>query len=102
MTGSVEHADGARGLGTFPSRWGAPRGAPYSEERAAWVRRNVRVEDVRNLDRRSAYAALAQVSRLKAGDHPAPPGPAGETFNLDELLALLKWWKDYGAGAVPK
>jgi hypothetical protein len=108
MTGQVEHADGTRGLDTFPSRWGVPPGAPHSEERASWVRRNVRVEQVRNLQRDartlSPHEALAQVARLKAEDlsHPTPPGPAGETFSLEELVALLKWWATYGAGAVPK
>jgi hypothetical protein len=72
MTGQVEHADGVRGLGTFPTAWGAPRGTPYSEERASWVRRNVRVEQVRNLDRNakrqtmSPYTALAKALALKA------------------------------------
>jgi hypothetical protein len=102
MTG-VEHADGTRGLDAFPRRWGTPPGEPYSEERAGWVRRNVRVEQVRNLQR-DPRAALAQVARLRAEDlsHPTPPGPAGETFSLEELVALLEWWKAYGAGAVPK
>lgn len=67
MTGSTEHADGVRGPGTFPAAWGIPRGAPYSEERASWVRRNVRVEQVRNLDRNAKRQAMsARVALAKA------------------------------------
>jgi hypothetical protein len=69
MTGRIEQAAGSRGDGTFPAEWGIPRGTPYSEERAAWVRRHVRVEQVRNLDRkgkrsRTASARLALAKAL--------------------------------------
>ena len=67
--GQIENADGARGLGTFPAEWGIPRGAPYSEERAAWVRRNVKVEEVRNLNRtarRSGSSARLALARALA------------------------------------
>jgi hypothetical protein len=71
---------------------------PSASSVAAWVRQHVK------RDARVALAkaqALAQV-RLKAEDHPTPPGPAGETFSLEELVALLKWWAEYGAGGLPK
>jgi hypothetical protein len=70
VSGQVEYGDRGRG-DTFPDTWGAPRGAPYSEERAAWVRRNVRVEQVRNLNREtkrsasSAHVALAKALALE-------------------------------------
>jgi hypothetical protein len=67
MTGQIENAAGVRGLGTFPAEWGIPRGAQYSEERAAWVRRNVRVEQVRNLDRNAKRQTMsAQLALAKA------------------------------------
>ena len=43
MSGRVETADGSRGQGTFPAEWGRPPGGQFSEERAAWVARHVRL-----------------------------------------------------------
>ena len=42
MSNGIEYAGGLRGDATFPEAWGRPRGAWYSEERAAWVRECVR------------------------------------------------------------
>jgi hypothetical protein len=42
VSNGIEYADKLRGDATFPEAWGRPRGAWYSEERAAWVRECVR------------------------------------------------------------
>jgi hypothetical protein len=78
MTGQVEHADGFRGIGTFPEWWGSVEGRGTSEERVNWVTRNVAMDQ--ELERRgfnaaefrggkrtmSAHAALARVRRMQA------------------------------------
>jgi len=60
---AVEKAAGRRGDGTFPTSWGNPPGSPYSEERAAWIRSECRVE---------ARPTL-----------PRPPGSEGRTLPVD-------------------
>jgi hypothetical protein len=80
MTGSVEIADGMRGLGTFPPHWGFPEGRGSSQERVNWVTRNIATDQElrrRGLDpvevrsgrrprRRSAHEMLAKVAALRA------------------------------------
>jgi hypothetical protein len=63
MTGQVEHATGVRGVGTFPTAWGIPRGTPHSEERAAWVRRYTNVQQIEDLNKREAREILEQIHR---------------------------------------
>jgi hypothetical protein len=41
VTRDIESGSGVR-ASVFPEDWGPPEGRPYSEQRAAWVRRNVR------------------------------------------------------------
>ena len=57
MSGYEEHARGGRGIGAFPAEWGIPPGRPYSEERAAWVKR--KVLEHRRLTPAQAYRELA-------------------------------------------
>jgi len=67
MSGPVEHAEGPRPLTTFPAEWGIPPGHAGSEERAAWVRRHVKVHRALRAVRpvRSAVAAAA-LAKAKA------------------------------------
>jgi hypothetical protein len=79
----VTNASGGRGLGDFPARWGPPPGTPHSEERAAWVARNVGLDmalerrgldpdEVRTGKRRppmSGDEALARVARARRSGH---------------------------------
>jgi len=57
----IETADTA-GRG-YPTHWGTPPGTQFSEVRAAWVRRNLRVEQVRNLDLAEQAARAARMYR---------------------------------------
>jgi len=42
MNRQVEHANGLRGLSTFPTWWGRPEvRAIYSEQRVGWLLRNI-------------------------------------------------------------
>jgi hypothetical protein len=41
VSGDVELADGGFGR-SFPAEWGRPKGSQFSEERAAWIREQVR------------------------------------------------------------
>lgn len=44
--GEVETAAArARGIADFPKRWGTPQGDSYSEERQAWIRKNIEADD---------------------------------------------------------
>lgn len=79
----VEYAAGDRS-GDFPARWGTPPGAPSSEERASWVRRNVKVEQVRNLD----LGARARRALRRSHDEPADPQLALEAAKALELRDL--------------
>jgi hypothetical protein len=63
MTGQIEHAEGVRGLGTFPTAWGIPLGTPFSEERASWVRRNTKVQQVKDLNKREAREIAERIQR---------------------------------------
>ena len=47
----------------YPPRWGTPPGTQFSEARAAWVHRNLRVEQVRNLDLAEQAARAVRMSR---------------------------------------
>lgn len=67
MRRQIETAAGSADRG-YPSRWGTPLGRPYSEERAAWIRRNVRVEEVRNLDLAEQAARALRMSRVSRRD----------------------------------
>jgi hypothetical protein len=51
----------------YPTRWGTPPGTPASEERQSWVKRNVRLEQVRNLD----LAVIAHRALFMHRDAPA-------------------------------
>ena len=57
MNGPEEHAAGSRSGGTFPPEWGFPQGRPGSEERTAWIRRNV-----------ERHAGTAAMRKLRARD----------------------------------
>ena len=83
MSGQVEHAAGVRS-GDFPSRWGTPVGTPASEERAAWIRRNVLVEQARNLD----LDVRARRALLVHQDAPTDARLALEAARALELQAL--------------
>ncbi|HET9871422.1 MAG TPA: hypothetical protein VFP89_02335 [Propionibacteriaceae bacterium] len=52
--GREEVANGGR-FGSFPAEWGIPPGGPLSDERAAWVRDNVR--------KRMTAAPLSELQR---------------------------------------
>ena len=52
----------------YPTHWGTPPGTQFSEERAAWVRRNLRVEQVRNLDLAEQAARVVRMSRDSPAD----------------------------------
>jgi hypothetical protein len=99
MTGQVEHADGTRGLDSFPREWGAPPGEPYSEERAGWVRRHAKLEQARNLDRpgsrrqtsASARLALAEALALTTTrDLALDTGMPVKKLSPAELVALVE------------
>lgn len=42
----------------FPSAWGLPQGSPYSEERVAWIRRNI--------EERGGGRAMSGLTALRA------------------------------------
>lgn len=76
MTGSIENADGLRGLGTFPEHWGMPEGRATSEERINWVTRNVATDQA--LKRRGLNAA-----EVRSGKRP-------RTMSGAEAMAKLR------------
>ena len=53
MSGETELADGGFGR-SFPASWSRPRGSQFSEERAAWIREQVK--------RHSASAPLRELA----------------------------------------
>ncbi len=70
----VTYASGLRGSGDYPRHWGYPQGDNQSEERTAWVLRNVGLDrelkrrgydpaDARSRSR-SAHLALTRVMAL--------------------------------------
>jgi hypothetical protein len=61
---TIQYADGGRRGSDFPPSWGEPPGDPYSEERTAWILRNIAAAPVRSSSSRSAHAALAKVNAL--------------------------------------
>ncbi|NYI78739.1 hypothetical protein [Nocardioides panzhihuensis] len=57
--GTVEIAARARGIADFPKRWGTPQGDRFSEERQAWIRRNIE-EDERDPEFRQKKEYMRQ------------------------------------------
>lgn len=44
--GEIETAAArSRGISDFPKRWGTPQGERFSEERQAWIRKNIEEDD---------------------------------------------------------
>ena len=68
MTGREEHAAGRRGMGSFPSEWGIPAGAPQSEERANWVRSKIAETSGTGALRRLANANGRLATLLRAAE----------------------------------
>jgi hypothetical protein len=71
MSGPVEHAAGVRADGNLPPSWGTPPGTAYSEERAAWVRRNARLQMAADIDKVEARKIADAVRREVAAERRA-------------------------------